>query len=56
MPLRLDGSKRTVRGCEVGRGCNKKKERGAKRENRAFSVFWLERNPRGNENREGVRG
>lgn len=56
MPLRLDGSKRTVRGCEVGRGCKKKKERGAKRENRAFSVFWLERNPRGNENREGVRG
>lgn len=34
----------------------KKRERGAKRGNRALSVFWLERNPGGNEKRGGVRG
>lgn len=34
----------------------KENERGAKRENRAFSVFWLERNPGGNMNGGGVRG
>ena len=33
-----------------------KNERGAKRENRALSVFWLERNPTGKGEREGVRG
>lgn len=45
--------KENVREGEVGREMQKK-ERGAKRENRAFSVFWLERNPRGKEER-GVR-
>lgn len=59
---RLDGSERTVTGWrDRGRGRGGEKEgektegkktgeRGAKRENRAFSVFWLEGKPRGNMN------
>lgn len=47
MPLRLDEEE----GVDA-----KKNERGAKRENRAFYVFWLEGNPRGKEEEKGVRG
>lgn len=55
MPLRLDGRGRTARAEGGRRGGDTRNERGAKGENRAFSVFWLERNPRGKEERE-VRG
>lgn len=51
---KIGWEKENVREGEAGREMQKN-ERGAKRENRAFSVFWLERNPRGKEEREGVR-
>lgn len=43
--------------CEGGgrTGGDARNEIGAKRENRAFSVFWLERNPMGREEK-GVKG
>lgn len=41
----MDRRRRNAREGEARRRC--RNERGAKRENRAFSVFWLERNPRG---------
>lgn len=47
MPLRLDEEE----GVDA-----KKNKRGAKRENGAFYVFWLEGNPRGKEEEKGVRG
>lgn len=43
-------------GVKEGGGGAKKKERGAKREHRAHSVFWLQRNPSGTRKGGGGRG
>ena len=67
MALRSDGSRRNgeegVEARRQGRRVGGMQKRGAKRENRPFSVFWLGCvcvwggwNPRGNEEKEGVRG
>lgn len=47
MPLRLDGSKRTVRGCEVGRGCKKKKRKRCKKREQGFLCVLVGKESKG---------